>query len=255
MPGVAANGGGKNVNQYTVAFDIRLPKLGVEYALLNSAPHGDAPGNVWISKNGKVGQGNYSNDTLAANVWYRVVFSTDLAKGERKYFFINGKLAHQQIGEKIDGRFSLQATGKPFFTLFADSKGEASPIDVQQIALWNYTMPDSAVSALGGPAVKIAHSRPTRHRRFRDRDHRDGGAGRIRPPAYFPDACRIGVSRAISLFTSAASACGPRRSFSGTSAPRSVKRLRNASSSSPALSACTNRSSTSCGVPFGANTP
>jgi hypothetical protein len=154
--GMAANGGGKNVNQYTVAFDVRLPKLGVEYALLNSAPHGDAPGDVWISPAGKVGQGSYSAETLKANVWYRVVFSADLTKGERKYY-VDGKLVHQQTGEKRDGRFSIKVPETPFFTLFADSKGEASPIDVQQVALWNYTMPDSAVSALGGPAAKIAH--------------------------------------------------------------------------------------------------
>ncbi len=154
--GMIANGGGKNVNQYTIAFDVRLPKLGVEYSLLNTAPHGDAPGDVWIGRSGGVGQGTYSADKLAANTWYRVVFSADLAKGARNYY-VNGKLVHQQTGERLDGRFSLQVPGtKPFFTLFADNKGEASPIDVRQVALWNYSMPDSDVSALGGPAVTIA---------------------------------------------------------------------------------------------------
>jgi hypothetical protein len=152
--GMAANGGGKNVNQYTIAFDIRLPKLGVEYALLNTTPHGNGAGDVWINPDGRVGQGTYSEQKLAANVWYRVVFSADLAKGERKYY-VDGQLVHRQTGEKLDGRFSLKVPDKPFFTVFADSKGEASPIDVEQIALWNYPMPDSAVSALGGPTVKI----------------------------------------------------------------------------------------------------
>jgi hypothetical protein len=152
--GMPANGGGKNVNQYTIAFDVLLPKLGVWYALLNTSPHGDGVGDVWISPDGKVGQGTYSEPTLDANAWHRVVFSADLAKGERKYY-VDGRLVHQQTGEKLDGRFSLKLPDKPFFTLFADSKGEASPIDVQQVALWNYTMPDSAVSALGGPTVKI----------------------------------------------------------------------------------------------------
>ncbi|MBV9527673.1 MAG: hypothetical protein JOZ79_04815 [Sphingomonas sp.] len=153
--GMAANGGGRNVNQYTVAFDIRLPKLGVEYALLNTSPHGNGPGDVWISPTGKVGQGSYSKQTLNANVWYRIVFSADLTKGERKYY-VDGRLVHRQTGEKIDGRFSLKVPDKPFFTLFADSKGEASPIDVQQVALWNYAMPDSAISALGGPTLRIS---------------------------------------------------------------------------------------------------
>jgi hypothetical protein len=153
--GMAANGGGKNVNQYTVAFDIRLPKLGVEYALLNTSPHGDGVGDVWINPAGKVGQGSYSGEQLKANVWYRVVFSADLTKGERKYY-VDGKLVHQQSNEKLDGRFSIKVPRTPFFTLFADSKGEASPIDVQQVALWNYTMPDSTVLALGGPTVRIS---------------------------------------------------------------------------------------------------
>jgi hypothetical protein len=153
--GMTANGGGKNVNQYTIAFDIRLPKLGVEYALLNTSPHGDGPGDVWINPHGQLGQGTYSEQKLDANVWYRVVFSADLTKGERKYY-VDGRLVHRQTGEKLDGRFSLKMPVKPFFTLFADNKGEASPIDVQQIALWNYTMAGSEVSALGGPTVKMA---------------------------------------------------------------------------------------------------
>jgi hypothetical protein len=155
--GMAANGGGKNVNQYTIAFDVRLPKLGVEYALLNTTPHGDGVGDVWISPQGKIGQGTYSEQKLDANIWYRVVFRADLAKGERKYY-VDGRLVHRQTGEKLDGRFSLKMPDKPFFTLFADSKGEASPIDLQQVALWNYTMPDSAVSALGGPSVRITRT-------------------------------------------------------------------------------------------------
>ena len=149
--GMAANGGGKNVNQYTVAFDIRLPKLGVEYALLNTTPSGNGLGDVWISPAGRVGQGSYSKESLKANVWYRVVFSADLTKGERKYY-VDGRLVHTQTGEKLDGRFSINARGSElFFTLFADSKGDASPIDVRQVALWNYPMPDGEVSALGGP--------------------------------------------------------------------------------------------------------
>src|SRR5262249_16178329 len=114
--GMTANGGGKNVNQYTVAFDIRLPKLGVEYALLNTSPHGDGPGDVWISPVGKVGQGSYSEQKLDADVWYRIVFSADLTKGERRYY-VDGRLVHRQTGEKIDGRFSLKVPVKPFFTL------------------------------------------------------------------------------------------------------------------------------------------
>lgn len=153
--GMAANGGGKNVNQYTMAFDIRLPKLGVEYALLNTSPHGTGVGNVWISPAGKLGQGSYSDEKLNANVWYRVVFSTDLTKGERKYY-VDGRLVHRQSGAKLDGRFSLKVPDTPFFTVFADGKGEASPIDVQQVALWNHTLADNAVEALGGPAVKIS---------------------------------------------------------------------------------------------------
>jgi hypothetical protein len=152
--GMTANGGGKNVNQYTIAFDIRLPKLGVEYALLNTTPHGDGVGDVWISPSGKLGQGSYSEQALDAGIWYRVVFSADLANGERKYY-IDGRLVHRQAREKLDGRFSLKMPDEPFFTLFADSKGEASPIDVEQVALWNYTMSDSEVSALGGPTVRI----------------------------------------------------------------------------------------------------
>src|SRR6476620_11776657 len=66
-------------------------------------------------------------------------------------------------------------------------------------------------------------------------------------------ALRIGDQRAISLFTSAASACGPRRSLPGISLPSSRSRLRVASSSSALSSAADNLSRIDLGVPFGAN--
>jgi hypothetical protein len=155
--GMAANGGGTYVNQYSVAFDIRLPVLGTYYALLNTSPTNSNDGEVWINRSGQLGHGTYSAERLEANVWYRVVFSVDLAIGERRYF-VNGRLVHRQVGDKLDGRFAINSmrAEKPFFTLFADSNGDSAPIDVRQVALWNYALPEQAVSALGGPDTRIA---------------------------------------------------------------------------------------------------
>src|SRR5882762_9817240 len=63
----------------------------------------------------------------------------------------------------------------------------------------------------------------------------------------------IGVHRAMSLFTSIASCCGPRMSLSGTSPPSSSKRLRVFSSSSALSRAPLRASRIGCAVPFGAN--
>src|SRR5712692_410434 len=63
----------------------------------------------------------------------------------------------------------------------------------------------------------------------------------------------IGVQRAISLLTSAASGCGPRSVLSGMSQPSSSRRLRMLSSSSALSSASVSLSRTGFGVPLGAN--
>src|SRR3954454_21899368 len=66
-------------------------------------------------------------------------------------------------------------------------------------------------------------------------------------------AFMIGVHRAMSLFTSVASACGPRISLSGTSPPSSSRRLRVFSSSSALSKALLSASRIGRAVPFGAN--
>jgi hypothetical protein len=66
-------------------------------------------------------------------------------------------------------------------------------------------------------------------------------------------ALMIGVQRAISLFTSAASRCWPRAALGGMSPPMSSRRLRTLGSSNALSMASLRRSRTDCGVPFGAN--
>src|SRR5215813_6534428 len=66
-------------------------------------------------------------------------------------------------------------------------------------------------------------------------------------------ALMIGVQRAISLVTRAASDCGPRFDLAGMSQPRSSRRLRTFSSSSALSSASVSMSRAAFGVPLGAN--
>lgn len=66
-------------------------------------------------------------------------------------------------------------------------------------------------------------------------------------------ALMIGIQRAISLFTKAASGCRPRAALSGTSPPMSSRRLRTLGSSNALSMASLSFSQIACGVPFGAN--
>src|SRR5262249_60721823 len=66
-------------------------------------------------------------------------------------------------------------------------------------------------------------------------------------------ALMIGVQRAMSLETRAASDCGPRFDFAGMSQPRSSRRLRTFSSSSALSSASVSMSRAGFRVPLGAN--
>src|SRR6266540_9767 len=80
---------------------------------------------------------------------------------------------------------------------------------------------------------------------------------RLRHPPYCvptaPAALRIGVQRATSLLTSSASASGVRSLPSGSTLPRSSRRLRVAGSSSAFDSVSLSLATISLGVPLGAN--
>ena len=66
--GLKPNGSGKQVNQYSILMDIRLPKLGVSYALYNSNYNNSNGAEAIINPNGQVGSSDFSDFKMEANL-------------------------------------------------------------------------------------------------------------------------------------------------------------------------------------------
>jgi len=155
--GMAPNGEGEKVNEWTLLIDFAYPA-----SSLSDPPNGfndlfqtdptNASDSDWtITSAGAIGIGavGYSDAfgyTTEADVWYRLVVAVD--NGLRYDVYINGQEVFQGNQQDIDGRFSLAET----LLLFAagnDQDGDDAPIDVSTVAIWDAPLSASEILTLG----------------------------------------------------------------------------------------------------------
>lgn len=154
--GMKGNGGGQEVNQYSLVLDIKLPRTAKNYGLYNTS-HNNADGNsaeAFIDTRNLIGQGNYSEFKFRAQQWYRVTIAVDIPANERRYY-VDGELVLAQEAGERDGRHSIGAVGggsPPLFCLFADGNGDREEIFVKSAALYSYALPAKQVQSLGSAA-------------------------------------------------------------------------------------------------------
>jgi len=160
--GIAPNGGGTLVNQWTLITDILYPDLhqGDQYSafieIQNStdsdadlAVHEESPGVGGIGISGRY-PGN-----LTQGQWHRVVFAVDMAATPGVISkFIDGVKAADQTdadGRGLDNRFSLSDVAH----LFSDGghDNEVNTYYVNSVQIRDSKLADSEVAALGGPQV------------------------------------------------------------------------------------------------------
>ncbi len=144
-----ANGGGDNVNNYTIVADIMLPSIGVEYSLYNVSPSNGGVAEAYINQQGQIGQGGYSEKHLAANQWYRIAL---VVTDKRRHYFVDGELYHEQGSSGIDGRFSLAAAGGssvPLLVLFGGKETEDAPIITRSVSLYPHDLSESQIRMMG----------------------------------------------------------------------------------------------------------
>jgi hypothetical protein len=142
---IPANGGGSNINQYTLMMDVKLPVENVWYTLLqtdkNNSSDNDAE--VYIN-NGTIGAyGNYGG-SISVNEWHRVVIS--VKNGEWLRYYLDGLLIYDAPKPDVDGVYSLSTEG---LVLFADGWGGYDhELDVAEIAFWNGALSAADIAAL-----------------------------------------------------------------------------------------------------------
>lgn len=165
---IAPNGGSAEyVNEYTVVYDLFLPAAtdATWRSLLqtNSAADGN-DGDLFVSSANDVGVGaiGYSTETLAADTWYRVVFSANIGESGSSFFTTALDTAGNEVwtyehGEQgLDGRHSLYSTvNGNVVHFFADNDGEDNEVYVSNLALFDSNLTQQQALAMGAPGTTI----------------------------------------------------------------------------------------------------
>lgn len=151
--GIAANGGGSYVNEYTMLFDVFSPSAsrGSWRCLFQTSPANNSDGDYFIrNDNDKMGTAAlvYSANALNDTRWKRVVVVADLPSMK---VYVDGTLFYTHANQAVDGRYALS----PSVLLFADDNGENASIRVGAAAIWAKSLTATEVGALGLPGAQI----------------------------------------------------------------------------------------------------
>ena len=148
--GIAANGGGSNVNEYTLMMDIKgtAAEFAAGLSLFNTRAGNSGEGVLRVDGEGKTGSaslGGYSSTGLRAGAWQRVVVAAKL--GETFKVYVNGSLVFTATANTaIDGMMSLPTEA---FYVGYDGAGYAGP-DLAELRIWNTLLTDEQIRTLGG---------------------------------------------------------------------------------------------------------
>ncbi len=146
MHGIAANGGGSYVNEFSVQIDFRVASIGSWYTFFQTDPTNSSDGDCFINTSGKIGVGatGYSAYAISANEWYRLVISVN--NGTHYRYYLDGQLLSDATAQDIDGRFALDSV----LLLFGDNDGDDGEIDVAEVAIWDIPLTTYQIQSLGG---------------------------------------------------------------------------------------------------------
>jgi hypothetical protein len=143
--GIAANGGGNLVNEYTLLFDFRIPATGLWYTFFQTDINNDGDADCFIRSSNAIGVGATGyHGSVEAEVWYRLF----VVKNRTSYFYyLDGSRIHSgDMSVSIDDRFALSPDG---VLLFADNDGEDNDIDISTVMIWDRPLTAIEVELIG----------------------------------------------------------------------------------------------------------
>lgn len=146
--GIAANGGGCKVNEFSLMIDFKVPLTDNFYPLLQSNLQNSDDGDFFIRKDGSVGltgPGYSPAGSIKANTWSRLVIVVEANNPWRLY--LDGSLLYTGSSNvAVDSRYTLDVLGS---LLFADESNEDGLFDIAEIAIWNTALNGMQVAELG----------------------------------------------------------------------------------------------------------
>jgi hypothetical protein len=154
--GISSNGGGSDVNQYTIVMDIKIPESGFWRSLYQTNTSNSNDGDWFLDDSEHMGiKGvGYTSQEIQKDEWYRVAIS--VSNGNRYDYYIDGNKVLSGTPSDVDGRFSLD----PTVLFFADESGEDPLISVADIKMYSRDLTDSEIKELRGFSHSIATSAP-----------------------------------------------------------------------------------------------
>lgn len=150
--GIAPNGGGTLVNEWTLQVDFSVPEIPLWYAFFQTA---DGDADLFIAKTSNEGIGRvpnsigtgsvlYTANTVEANTWYRMVVS--VKNGEFFRIYINGELwLESPVIQDVDARYALA----PTLLMFQDDDGDDGNINCSEICIWDVALTGEQALLLG----------------------------------------------------------------------------------------------------------
>ncbi len=147
--GLAPNGGGAYVNQYTLVMDILVPEMTSGWdALWQTNMTNANDGDWWVrGSDNKLGVSSVYGGQVLTNTWYRL---TLVDTGTSLISYINGtQVQTLTSGVALDGRWSLDLMA----LLFADDTSENSSNQVNSVKIYGRVLSAAEILALGGPSA------------------------------------------------------------------------------------------------------
>lgn len=149
--GIAPNGGGTYVNEYTLLWDYRQTSgIGNWNSFYQTrspvVDTGASDGDLFTNAQSQIGIGatGYSTESYNTGQWNRIVLSVDNDNFFRVY--VNGVLFLDGAGQPTDGRFSLE----PEVHLLVDNNWEDQWGQLGTFMAWDHALTSSQVAGMGG---------------------------------------------------------------------------------------------------------
>jgi hypothetical protein len=154
MHGIFHNGIGKNINEYTILMDVKIPVRKSNHYFIQTNMDNADDIDIFLSFDMiRFGESQFYCDfdpPVQKNKWYRLVISARL--GQSLKYYLNGELVFANYNTKLgmlDSRLSL---AKESLLLFANNNYDEdndNDIDVSEVAIFNRALIDEEVFSLG----------------------------------------------------------------------------------------------------------
>jgi hypothetical protein len=147
---LAPNGGGTNVNEYSLLIDFKVDLSDAWYPIIQTNLANTDDGDIFIRQNGSVGlnatgAGYSLTGLVKANGWHRLVMV--VKAGERLRIYLDGGLILTGNADMtVNSRWSLSPQG---VLLFADESNEDGNFTVAEVSIWDTALSPAQVANLG----------------------------------------------------------------------------------------------------------